>query len=245
MSDTHNPYAAPHAAVEPAYASDFDGDGPPAPWATGEVLSQSFELFKQHWAPLLGGLVIGYVIMFGAQMVSGAVVGALGGGSENVALVLASSLISLVVSMLVQAAVTCGWNRLFLMAARGETPDLGVLFSSFGLFPQMLIATVVVSLGYLLGFLLLVVPGVIFLLGTMLYSYFVVDGDSALDAIRKSWDATKGQKGALFVLLLAVMGINIVGMLACGLGLLVSAPVTFLALAIVYTRISGRFAPRS
>lgn len=245
MSDTHNPYAAPHAAVEPAYASDFGGDGPPAPWATGEVLSQSFELFKQHWAPLLGGLVIGYVIIFGAQIVSGAVAGGLAGGSENAALAIGTSLISIVVSMVVQAAITCGWNRLFLMAARGETPDVGVLFSSFGLFPQMLIGTIVVTVGYLLGLLLLVVPGVIFLLGAMLYSYFVVDGDSGVESVRRSWDATKGHKGALFVFLLALMGINIVGMLACGLGLLVTAPVSMLALAIVYTRISGRFAPRS
>lgn len=243
MSDTHNPYAAPQASVEPASYSDFE-DGPPAPWATGEVLSQSWELFKQHWAPLLGALVIGYVVLFGVQTVFSVLAGAIGGRSGSPGLAIATAIVSMVISMVAQAAVSCGWARMFLMTARGETPVLGVLFSSVGLMPQMLIATVILTIGYLLGILLLVVPGVIFMIGTIPYLYFIADGESGVESVRKSWEATRGQKVAIFVFLLALAGINIVGMLACGLGMLVTLPVSMLALAVVYTRLTGRFGPR-
>lgn len=244
MSDTHNPYAAPTSAVEPTYFPDIDGDSPPAPWAMGEVLSQALDIFKQHWAPLLGSLIVGYALVAGVQIVFGAMAGTLGGRSVSVEAAVGTSVVSGLLSMAVQAAVTCGWNRVFLMAARGEAPEFGALFSSIGLFPQMLGATLLMMLGYVLGLVLLVVPGVIFFFGTMFYSYFVADGDGAVDSLRKSWQATRGHKWSLFLFMFALGGLNILGMLACGVGVLVSAPVTMLALAIVYTRITGRFESR-
>lgn len=244
MSEPHNPYAAPQSLVVPSHFTDFTQDGPPSPWATGEVLSESWALFKQHWAPLVGGLIVGYAVVFGVQMVFSALAAMLGSGSNNAGVAIITALVSAVLSTVVQAAVTCGWARLYLMAVRGETPVFGVLFSSFPLFPQMLVASLLWTLGYILGSVLLIVPGVIFGLGTIFYMYFVADGESGTDSLRSSWTATHGHKLDLFVFGLAVFGINIVGMLACGVGMLVTLPVTMLAMAVIYTRITGRFGSR-
>ena len=249
MSDVHNPYAAPQTLVEPSAGATFD-DGGPQPWESGEVIGEAWELFKQHWAPLIGALVVGYVILFGVQQVAGLFLagvmqGAVSASGElNWGLFAASMAVSMTVSFAAQAAVMPGWVRLFLMAARRETPVFGVFFSSFGLFPKMVVAVLLNAVLIYAGMLLLIVPGVILGLGTCLFTFFVADGAGGVDALKASWEATKGQKGALFVFFLLIGLLNVGGMLACFVGMAVTLPVSFLAMAIVYTRITGRRAPR-
>ena len=89
-----------------------------------------------------------------------------------------------------------------------------------------------------IGLILLIVPGVIAALGLMFTSYLVVDkGRGPIEALKESWRITKGHRMQLFVLVLAIVGINILGLLALVVGLLVSIPVSMLAMVHAYRKI--------
>jgi uncharacterized membrane protein len=93
------------------------------------------------------------------------------------------------------------------------------------------------------GILLLVVPGVIAALGLMFVPFTVIDrGAGPVDALKESWATTKGNKGGLFLLALALLGLNLLGILALVVGLLVTVPVTWLAVTHAYRTLSPQAA---
>jgi len=86
-----------------------------------------------------------------------------------------------------------------------------------------------------IGFVLLIVPGIIAAVGLGFAPYFVIDRNRGpIDALNESWQLTKGYKGQLFLFGLALIGINLLGLVALVVGLLVSIPVTWLAIAHAY-----------
>lgn len=101
-------------------------------------------------------------------------------------------------------------------------------------------AYLLTALIVLAGFILLIVPG--FILATVLIftSYLVMDRNlGPIEAIKESARITKGNRWNLFFLLLALLGINILGLLAVFVGLLVSAPVSLIAMAYAYRKLQG------
>jgi hypothetical protein len=69
--------------------------------------------------------------------------------------------------------------------------------------------------------------------------YLIADGNKVLEAFRKSPEITKGYRGAILVLFLLVLLINIAGIFALFVGLLVTLPVMQIALASAYVRLTG------
>lgn len=66
-------------------------------------------------------------------------------------------------------------------------------------FPQYLLAMVLKMLAIGAGLMLFVIPGLLILLGFYLTEYLVIDRDlSALDALRKSWNLTRGFRTGIF-----------------------------------------------
>jgi uncharacterized membrane protein len=69
----------------------------------------------------------------------------------------------------------------------------------------------------------------------------VVDqGLSGIDALKKSWEMTKGQRGGIFVFGLLAVLVVIAGYIACLIGaLLGSLPILYVAWAYIYLRMRG------
>lgn len=68
----------------------------------------------------------------------------------------------------------------------------------------------------------------------------VVDkGQNAWEAFTSSFRLVGRNFGAVFLLELALLGLSIVGLITCGLGLFITGPLSFLALAYAYRRIAG------
>ena len=92
----------------------------------------------------------------------------------------------------------------------------------------------------IIGLILLIVPGII--VGIMLgYSlYIVIEKElSPIEAMRESIAITKGNRWNLFLLGLALLGINILGFIAILVGLFVTLPVSALAIVHAYRVLSG------
>lgn len=102
-------------------------------------------------------------------------------------------------------------------------------------------ATVLAGIAIILGFIALIIPGIILGILFMFVGYLVIDQDlKPMDALKRSWALTKGNRWKLFFLSLALLGINILGLLALIAGLLVSVPVSFLATTHAYRVLSGK-----
>lgn len=107
-------------------------------------------------------------------------------------------------------------------------------------FVYYLVGQIIVGVIVLVGLVLLIVPGVIAAVGLMFSSYLIVDkGRGPIEAVKETWKMTKGHKWELFLLVLAIIGINILGLLALVVGLLVSVPVSMLAVVHAYRKLSG------
>lgn len=103
------------------------------------------------------------------------------------------------------------------------------------------VGTSIISfLAVIVGLVLLIVPGIIIGLALSFTLYLVVDkGLGPINAFKQSLVLTKGNRWKLFLLSLALLGLNILGLLALLVGLLVSVPITFLALMHAYRTLSG------
>lgn len=94
---------------------------------------------------------------------------------------------------------------------------------------------IVVGVAVLIGLIFLIVPGIIAALAFFMTQYLVVEKRMwPIEAMKESARITKGNRWKLFLLMLACLGINIVGVLALVVGLLVTVPVSMLALAHAY-----------
>ncbi len=112
------------------------------------------------------------------------------------------------------------------------------------LFLSYLIAQLLVGLTVLLGFALLVIPGIVAAVGFMFTPYLILDKKmQPVEALRASWSLTKGHKWQLLLLACAVIGLNILGMLAFFVGVMVTAPISMLAVAHAYRTLTVQPVP--
>jgi uncharacterized membrane protein len=150
-----------------------------------------------------------------------------------------------IIGLLVAAFMTGGFVTTALKAARGQPTSFGDPFSGGRFFGQMLIALFLTGLLTVIGGIFCLVPGIIVALGLALNSMLIVDqGLSGVDALKRSWEMTKGHKLNLFVFGLIGFCVFLAGALACGIGaLLVSAPMGYIAFAHVYLTIKGESVP--
>ncbi len=234
----YNPYAAPQATAPTPGATQQAG--PPQPWEIGEVLSLAWEGFKRSWGVLVGSYFLsGLIGAIPGQVPAVAVL--VGGVEQNSSTYWTMYSVCMFLGLVVQSFFQPGLTRIWLAVARGQSPDLGTLFGGASKFLPVFASLLLVMLAILAGYVALIVPGIILGLGLMFAQFFVVDADMGpIDAMRASWNATKGHKGKLFLFALVGFLIAFGGFLACCIGMYVSFPLFFVALAIVYVRLSGR-----
>ncbi len=98
---------------------------------------------------------------------------------------------------------------------------------------------VLVTVAVLAGLILLIVPGIIASLMFMFAQYIVLEkGVKPIDAMKESMRITKGRRWKLLGLLVVFTLLNIAGALALLVGLLITMPVTMIALVHVYRYLS-------
>ena len=92
-----------------------------------------------------------------------------------------------------------------------------------------------------IGLILCIVPGIIIGLIWMFYGFVIVENPNtgATDALKKSQEMTKGRLGELFVFGLALFGINLIGAILCGVGLLFTYGISAIAVAYAYRSLRG------
>lgn len=127
-----------------------------------------------------------------------------------------------------------------LKITRGHRAQLGDVFKGAPYMGAILLANLLVAVGVLLGSALLIVPGIIFGLGCSFVHLFIVDrGLGAVEAVKASWELSRGHRANIFLMHLMIAGIAILGACACGVGALIVGPIQQVATVYVYLRLHG------
>ncbi len=155
-----------------------------------------------------------------------------------------ASIVSSVVSFVIGVVFQAAFARGALDELDGQRPAIGAFFRFTNLGVVILVA---ISVGVIttIGFILLVIPGIVATFLTWYSLTFAIDrGLGVVDAIKSSVRLTTSHVGQLILLALAVIGINIIGALLCLIGLLITAPVTLIATTYAYrTLTNGPISP--
>lgn len=198
-----------------------------------DMLVFGWQKFKERPWFIIGALLVVFII----SSLSSAIVDEVSqGGMSGLAFVL-----TLADFLIVQMLVGMGLVHFGLKAHDAiEQLQLRDLWNPARYFSYVA-ATIAVAVLVTIGFVLLIVPGVIAALGLVFTPYLVVErGLAPIAAMKESWRMTEGKKLSLLWFMLLLIAINVVGALLLGIGLLVSVPVSILATVHAYRTLSTK-----
>lgn len=157
------------------------------------------------------------------------------GDSVQVTLVVA---IFSILASIANFLISIGTQKFYLKAADGENPEFKEIFRHAGLWLNVLLGGITLSIIVVGGFILLIIPGIIFAIMYGFQSILIIDkGMGPIDALKESARITKGVRWHLFLFALSLLVLNIIGAICLVVGLLVTIPVTNLAIVHVYRKL--------
>lgn len=140
-----------------------------------DIFRPSWRLCKsQIW--ILAGLLIGYVLISVTLSVFMTPL------NKSLAGTIVSNLISWVISII----FSLGYAKNMLQTIDGEEPQFSAYLQPIGKIINMMIATVLVGLAVVIGFVLLIIPGFYLTMRLQFYSLYILEEDAGpIEAIKK------------------------------------------------------------
>jgi hypothetical protein len=140
-----------------------------------------------------------------------------------------------------------GGMKIFLRSHDGEQPRFREIFkywSQWRLVFNFFLCSLLLGLIVLGGLVLLIIPGIIFAIRLQFALYLVVDKElGPIDAVKKSWEITRGHSLQLFLFDILCVFIILLGLLALIVGVFVAVPVVYLAAIFVYRKLFNAVPP--
>ena len=219
------------------------GYGPPvspapqrAPFSATDALGYGWKGFTANLGPLV---IIGLVLI-----VASALSNWLSQGFDSWILTIIGSVLSAFISLV----IGLGLIRAALAILDGGRPSVEQLLSTKDIGPYI-IASLLVALIVIVGLVLCIIPGLIAGFLLQFYGYAIIDrkADSVTTApqstptgaIRASFEVVSANVGPLILLAVLCFLVNLAGAILCGIGLLVTLPVTAIAIAYAWRYFSG------
>jgi len=166
-----------------------------------------------------------------------------GSGHPNLALLAFAGIFQLAFTAL-GLIMQIGVMKICLKFIDGEKPDYMDLFNHYRYFLFFLVGSILYGLIILGGFLLLIVPGVIWSIKYGFCIYLIVDRDmNPIDALKKSAEMTADVKLDLFVFYIILALFNLLGAMCLLVGLFATIPASMVAMAYVYRQLLASAEP--
>jgi uncharacterized membrane protein len=144
------------------------------------------------------------------------------------------------VSFFVGQLVAIVWIAVALAILDGREISSDTVMPSGATFVSYVVASFLFSLMLAVGFVLLVIPGIIVALAFGLFGWALVDKDlDPIEALRHSAQITRGHRWQLFGFVLVAILLNILGLLLLVVGVLVTSAVTLIAAGHIYRQLDG------
>jgi hypothetical protein len=186
----------------------------------GRAISRAWALVRDHMAVLVGATVLGWLVTVGLAFVP-------------------------ILGWIVGFVLIGGLDYMFLRRIRGEEVQIGDVFAGFNLaLVNLTMAGLVKWLLTTLGFALCILPGIYLLVGYMFALPLVIDKKMEFwTAMEVSRRVVHAHWWSLFGLAIVLILVALCGFLLCGIGALVSIPVSSVALMYVYEDLFGVQSP--
>jgi uncharacterized membrane protein len=210
------------ARLVPEIAALLGAGSPTAPTATAATfpplpefrvwgfIGQAWDLVKIHWLPL-ALMVFIQIAMSCVPYLGGCVMFIIGG------------------------AIQVGIWRAILGAIDGRPPQVGMMFEGFDMFGDAFLAYFVRAVLVALGYICLIVPGIILsLMWAFTFPILAERRISFWDAMQRSAILTEGYRWRLLLLALACFLVLLLGFVALCVGIFVAVPVCVTAFGLAY-----------
>lgn len=184
-----------------------------------KYIHEGFEMFKKQIGGFLGFTFAFYAIAFVIALIAGAI-------AKTTGVSIFENLGSITINIL-QPIFYAGIMLVANEIVKGNDPDFGKFLEGKKFWLPLVILSFVMGLLTVVGFVFLIIPGIYLAIGYSFANLFVIfmgyDTWTALELSRKiitkNWWSFFG-----FIIVIAL--INIGGLLACGIGILFTAPAT-------------------
>ncbi len=207
----------------PSYGSVPPGSGTPS---VGTALSYGFNKYFANLGPVLAVIAVAIVAQLIVQLIE------LGVSS------LFGRLLFSIIGLVVGAIVSLGIYKTALMITTGTTPSLGEAFT-YDRWGEWIVFSIVYGLMVGIGLAFCILPGLAILAIFGMAPYFFIDrGMSLGDALKSSQQAATSRAYWGPVLLSIIVGAA--GLIACGIGVFVTAPAAYIAVAYLYRNAAGQ-----
>lgn len=160
-------------------------------------------------------------------------------GDNQAAILLIISL----VSWGIQVGLSLGYNFIALKTVDGKSSQFSDLVAKFDgmLMLKYIGASLLTGLAVIIGLLLLVIPGIIVAIRLGFFPFVLLDKKlGPVDTLKETWKLTEGHVMDLGLLMLCLIGINLLGLVAFVVGVLVTAPISLLASAYAYRKLATK-----
>jgi len=142
-------------------------------------------------------------------------------------------------ALLIAGPIEYGAASAYLKAARGDKLEIKDMFTVFRNYWNAVLANLLVDIIVVVGFILLIVPGIVFACKLAFVHYLVVDEKmGAIEAIKGSWRMTNGHAWQVFLIGLLAIPISIAGLICFGVGIIIAVMWVSLAFASLYHAIN-------
>jgi uncharacterized membrane protein len=250
-------YGAPPPGSPPPAPGGYGGGGL-QPYSAGDAFSYGWGKFQQNVGQMIiatlaifvGALVIlggGMVLVFAVLAGSAETCGynsdyteySCSGGGLGFFATMALMALTFGLFFIYAQVVGAGLIRASLNVTNGLPFRTADVFKFDNLGP-VIVASILVGLGVMIGSVLCYIPGLIFGFFSSYTLYFLVDQNLApVDAIKASFNFVNKNLGSTIIWYLLSLVIMFIGEILCGVGLLVAIPVVLVGTAYTYKKLNG------
>lgn len=186
-----------------------------------EYIKQSYFLLKKNPQMLLGGFLVMLLISGGSTLLN--IIPILGGS----------------IQIGITGALAGGYIRMIYKVFYGETTTINDLFSCFNKFTIFLLTILIAGILTSLGFILLIIPG-IYLMIAYKFSFHLIalNNFSYWQALETSRKIITRKWFSFFIFFIILVFLNLLGFLLIGIGILITLPISFIAMTLLYINIT-------
>lgn len=190
------------------------------PLDLGACLGRAWEILKADFWGVIGAMLALLVV---------------NGGLAVLSLI---PFIGAILALLLGAPLALSAATWFVARARGGRPGIEVLFSGFSRFGEVLALYLVSGILILVGLVLCILPGLYLALAWAAALPLLADRRGGFwECLEISRQALTAHFGWLLLFWIVTALVAASGVLLCGVGLLVTAPLAYLAYAVAYVRL--------
>jgi uncharacterized membrane protein len=208
----------------PPFGSPPPGSGSPD---VGAALSYGWKKFQENVGPLLAVVLITVAVQVVLSIISRSVVDS----------VLGAVLFN-VLGIIVGAVAGIGIYQMALMITAGQPADVGKAFT-YDRWAEWIVFSFVFGLMVGFGLVLCVIPGLLVLAFFGLAPFYFLDVRMSLGGSLSASRAAVQRNGLAFPILLSIV-VGVLGIIACIIGIFVTEPIAYLAVAFLYRYSAGQ-----